>query len=291
MASAGLSSGQTKDLDYDRILTILFPETASWIPLKTMPRLGWADVKKIAPELTKAYLESKIDKASEGPECSFIQRLFAERDFQYFHNSFYRFDIDKDGADDIVYSGQHPCLTADGTIIWFGGKDGTDHFMVRQRVVWPMETLRIVPGTPPLVGSVAVNCCAALDDDYFTGDFDNLRWPGHRKILKRTVIPSSVLKPMKFTTPDQELVLRSSPAVDDEYNKGFSEYISTAVFGNILARYLPGCSGTIVGQDKKEGGELWYFVLLDEDCKSLRTHNPYDVNAGWISASHGIFVQ
>ncbi len=290
LGSAGLSAGQSEGRpDYDRILTILFPETASWIPVKTLPRLTSEEVKKLQPELSQAFLGSKLNDSEK--RMDFIRGLF----FDLKSTTLYRFDVDVDGREDIMYVGE--CFGASWytTIIWFNGEKG---YVIKQKQWWTDEMLRISPGKLALVGSVGPGCCGEMDE-YYKGDFDQpegkpsfysgLTEPV--KVFQRTAIPSSILKPMKFMAPDQELVLRYSPEINDKYEPGISKYLCCAVFGNILAKYIPGCSGTILGEERDKDGGRWYFVHLDEKCIPLRWHFPYEVNAGWIKASPGIIIQ
>jgi hypothetical protein len=286
LLSAGFATPQENEVDYAKVLTVLFPETESWVPLNQMRQLGREDVKKIEPELREAYFESRISKGQEGKECSFISRLFSTS-YEYRDNwkCFQQFDVDADGTEDVVYSGPSLCFNGNSTIIWFGGRGG---FTIKQTEWWPVKALRIAPGKPAMFGSVTVSCCAEVIDEYSMGNFENIRHQGPRRIPKGATIPSLAISPLKFSAPDQELVLRASPEINDKYNEALSGLMSNAVFGNVLSKYLPGCTGTIVGRNKDGSSDLWYFILLDEACELLRTHSPYcpyEANAGWVKAS------
>lgn len=288
LVSAAIFAGQTKEPDYDRILTTLFPKTASWIPVNSLPRLNPEEVKKLQPELTRAFLASKLNDSEDRND--FIKRLF----FNANSTILYRFDVDVDGGEDIVYAGECFGATWNTTIIWFNGdKD----FIIRQGQWWAMEALRIAPGKPAFLGSVAPGCCGEMDE-YYQGDSNNPKGMPSRsgvaepaRVYQSTIIPSTILKPTKFTAPDDDLVLRYSPEIDDKYNVNISRGMDCAVFGNILAKYIAGCWGTILGEKRDKDGGRWYFVRLDEKCLALRSHYPYNVNAGWIKASPGIIIQ
>jgi len=280
--------------DHSLILTLLFPDTEDWMPVERMPRLGRADLESVEPKLRTAYWGSQVSQRQESDECSLINRLFdpnwKSEDF------FYRCDVDADGEDDIIYAGPGFCAEGDVTIIWFGGKSG---FVIRQGHLWQIRALRILPGNPPRVGSVAVGCCDSQYDEYFSGTLANPRnaadesLPSRLRpkvILKDTTIPEILVGPTRFSVRAKELVLRSSPKADDRYEEGRGRYWGNAVFGNILSKYLPGCGGTVIGSNKKGESELWYFVLLD-DCERFRTHSPFEVSAGWVQATEVSLVK
>ncbi|MGE5681538.1 MAG: hypothetical protein ACM34K_11740 [Bacillota bacterium] len=58
----------------------------------------------------------------------------------------------------------------------------------------------------------------------------------------------------------------------------------TSSKGNVLSKFLPGCKGRIVLSQKDNNQTLWYFVVLDNENKHLRTHAPVDASAGWVDA-------
>lgn len=274
------SNLETVEPDYQLILRLLFPETATWTSINKMPTLGKACLTRIEGELRSAYLSSKLSNKHESKGCSFISRLF--EDIDDYAGFFHEADIDSDGVDDIIYSGWALCTEGYVTIIWFGSDT---HFVVRQESLWQTRTLSIFPDNPPRLGSVAVGCCSDPEDEYLLGTLVNPRMHGQRRITKHTTIPEVLLEPTKFRVRAEELVLRSSPKVEDQYDELASEFMFAAVFGNILSRYLPGMEGTILGQDKQGTSSHWYFVLLDGDWSRFRTHSPFGVNVGWVDAS------
>lgn len=256
---------------------VLFPETVSWLTIQTLRRPPVAYLREAQQQLVNAYVVSKIGKAGESADCSVIGRIFA--DDNLLKTCFFTCDADGDGADDIIYAGPAECAEGNATIIWFREEQG---FAVRQDVLWQMLALRVKPGKVPAISSVEVGCCAGLTDTYYVGTLDNFRLGGMRRILKDEVMPSVVVKPTEFAVTQRELVLRSSPKVNDRYDEGISQLQHSAVLGNVLARYLPGCTGVIVGRQKQKDGKVWYFVVLSEPCDYLRVHDPFSTNAGWI---------
>ncbi len=285
LAPEFLPAAQQKETDNDRILTILFPETTSWISVKDLPRVPPEDLKKLEPALRKAYLESNLGQDKYcGPDFSILDRLFSNaRESPGFEDTFYQIDVDHDGIDDVMYSGPDPCLTSDATVIWFGGSNG---YAIRQPGRMLIRVLRFAPGKPLLLGSVSVGCCGSLNDQYFLGEFERYHQAKKATMFRWTIEPPVVIKSMPFTFTGNELVLRLTPSVEDDYNEGRSEYLDAAAFGNIIAKYVAGATGTVLGTNGKDGNDLWYFVFMDIASNPRRTHNPYGkVNEGWVKAS------
>lgn len=272
--------------DYPLILRLLFQETATWTLIDQMPQPEKASLMRMEGGLRSAYWGSEISRQHESEGCSFINRLFDRiNDYGY---GFHQADIDSDGREDIIYSGGALCTEGDVTIIWFGNENG---FIIRQKSLWQVRTLSILPGNPPRLGSVAVGCCADPLDEYLLGTLVNPRRQGRQRITKHTAIPEFLIDPTRFKVRGEELVLRSRPESNDKYDDLASDFMASAVFGNILSKYLPGCGGICLGMEKPEKSNLWYFVLVDDGCERFRTHSPFEVTAGWVQASSIILLK
>jgi hypothetical protein len=109
-----------------------------------------------------------------------------------------------------------------------------------------------------------------------------MRRGGSKAITSKTQLPKQAVSTVSFTT-GKELVLRSSPRKIDTYDEVASEMTDGAVFGNILSKYLPGCTGHLLGRQPVHGKESWCFVVLSRECNPLRTHAAYSVNSGWTN--------
>jgi|WetSurSiteA1Bulk_404760.scaffolds.fasta_scaffold16672_2 hypothetical protein len=275
--------------DQSLVLTIIFPETAKWISVADMPTVESSDLEELGTKLKDAYNKSKIGQRFEDSGCPLINRLL-DKAFSFYLRHLHRFDINADGKDDIIYAGQSFCSDGDITIIWFGNDPD---FVIPMDYLWQRKALKILPGKNVEVGIIEAGCCGSLFDEYYVGTLDSPkknadpRIPGRLRpqtILKRTTLPKVLAGPTAFRAIGPELVLRFSPEIQNGYDESASGFIDNAVFGNILSRYMPGCKGTIIGENKEEGIDLWYFVLLD-DCGPLRIHSPFEVTAGWVKAS------
>lgn len=277
IATPCLSFGNEDPPDYLNISSMLFPETSSWGAITR--KVDGDTLMRIKPKLIDAYSKSKIGKEKETESCSFIERVFSE-EFS-FPQGFFSYDADDDGAPDILYTGSPQCRDGNSTVIWFSRGDG---YKVEQDVFWDVLTLRIKPGQPVRLASVSIGCCGSDEDDYFVGKLDNVRRDGVRSITTGTVLPEKQGKRQLFIADIKEFSLRSSPIENDDYDPDRSAGRWVAVLGNILSKYLPGCTGQVIGEKKSENQKLWFYVSLDEKCNSLRTYISSSVSAGWVAA-------
>ncbi len=262
----------SKDL---QLSTLFFPQTDSWTPLGQMPNPDMVFFESIEPKLKNALAKAKFHGQFEDTSNSFSRHLFSE--VQSSLSNFYIWDLDGNGSKDIFYSGRSYGSEGDITIFWFKEKDG---FIVRQNKPLYIKVLRVENKTLNL-SSVEVGCCDSRIDTYYKGHFKNIRRDGERRITKSTEVIIDKT-PTPFFKAKNKLVLRKSPRIDDAYDRDTSEWVDAAVFGNILTKYLPGCSGRIAGQTKDDYLRQWSFVLIGMDCNPLRFHSPFQVNAGWV---------
>jgi len=276
-ATPCLSFGNEDSPDYLNISSMLFPETSTWGTLTR--KVDGDTLKRIKPKLIGAYTKSKIGKEKESEDCSFIERVFSEE--YSFPQGFYSYDADGDGVPDIIYTGSSHCNEGGSTLIWFSRGD---EYAVDQDVFWDVLTLRIKPGQPVRLTSVSVGCCGSDNDEYFVGILKNVRMDGIRSITTGTVLPEKQGKRQPFIADKKEFSLRSSPIENDDYDPEGSAIRAVAVLGNILSKYLPGCTGQVIGEKKSENQKLWYYVSLDEKCNPLRTYISSNVSAGWVAA-------
>ncbi len=273
------SNAEESGPDYEKISVLLFPETSTWQIVSGMKRADAAFLSKIKQDLRKAYAGSKISKEYESEHCSFIERVF-DKEF-HFPNGFYRYDVDGDGIQDVIYTGTALCSEADSTLVWFGQK-GKPKYEIRQDVFWPMRTIRVNKGNQAGFTSVSAGCCGSITDEYFSGTLKAMRKGGVKTITSDTELPKQTLPSVVFKT-DKEMVLRSTPQQNDKYDEDASEITGGAVFGNVLSKYLSGCTGELRDKQTDQNNIPWCFVVLSKECNILRTHAAYVVNTGWTS--------
>lgn len=258
----------------------LFGDTLSWTPVNKMRKPDKAYLKENKKRLRDAYFANRTWNNEKTSCPSFIDTIFSP---QADYNKFFRLhDLDKDGVLDVLYTGDAICEEGDVTLIWYGHRNG---FAVANGIE-NILVIRINEGPELNLSSVEVGCCTDMVDRYFVGSFYNNPRSRSINILKTTRFPEQSEKPAPFIVKDRELILRSSPEVKDEYDEDASSLNNVAIFGNIVTKYLPGCSGNIISSHKDADSKLWYFVVLDELCGSLRTHVPYNVSAGWIDSTN-----
>lgn len=208
----------------------------------------------------------------------------------------------------LIYAGPNPCVEGNAVLIWLKTQHG---YVVKQDAAPNLQLLRIrknnqednKEGASLQFSSVAIGCCLDPIDVYSLGDIANGNKFGKYSVNNLTHIPSllaitpvaptaaitssaKLFSPFPFVVAKKELILRYTPERNDVYDKGRSEFESVAIIGNVVGKYLPGCSGEVVAEERDKNSQLWYFVTLNESCKALCTYHPYDyVNVGWIEAS------
>lgn len=267
--------------DYEKISALLFPETRSWTVVSRMRAADSTYLRANESELRKAYASIRIGTSLESDYCSFIERVFSQR--YGFPEGFRLHDVNGDGRLDVVYSGGAGCAEGNATVVWLGAGNG---FVVGQPSVAPVLALRILEGDPPRVSSVSVGCCGGVIDDYFIGRLINFRLDGKRSVKTGTTLPVETEEPPRlFVCTAKDVALRSAPVESDAYDASTSAFMGAAVFGNVLSRYLPGCTGVVLGRRTEAASRLWYFVAMDRSCDPLRTHDPFKVDVGWVEAS------
>lgn len=273
-------NGAQENSDPSRVSLLLFPETKSWTSIKqfTVPSIKY--LRDNQTLLTNSYQNANLYREMESKDCSFIERIFSTK--WDFPKHFYTFDVDGDGNLDVIYSGSSQCAEGDSTLIWFGNKLG---FTIKQETLWKVLTLRIKQGIPVRLSSVDLPCCGGTIETYHKGQLVNPAMEGTRNLINYTALPKKDEIPTPFTAPNTDLILRSSPVIDDTFDESSSHMEERAVLGNILSKYLPGSSGNIFGREYDAKSKLWLFVVISDESKYLRTYIPYDVDAGWIEAT------
>ncbi|MBR7777983.1 hypothetical protein [Undibacterium rugosum] len=254
----------------------LFPETRDWRTVSAQRTLSGAALAERQPALLAAYRQlSTSPNVLEGPDCSWSERAF-QHDLHDGH--FYTLDINQDGHEDVIYTGNALCAEGNATLIWFGNAQG---YTIKQDGIFREQLLRISADGSQL-SSVEDACCGALAEAYFIGSSDNLRQFARVKLHTATILPEHTLNQKSTVTAHQTLILRSSPSRQDRYDLGLSSMMQHAVYGNIVRRYLPGARYRILGSEYKQA-QHWLFISVNEDSDRLVTQDPYQgVRSGWI---------
>ncbi|MBX9756354.1 MAG: hypothetical protein K2X80_16470 [Pseudomonadaceae bacterium] len=120
--------------DPAQLALVLYPEAAQWLPasqLKPMTPTRFNGIKWL---LRKHYLEQPQLVANlESSDCSFITRTLDEAQPA---QSFYRQDINADGAPDIIYNGTANCREGALTVIWYGAANDQFSSKVRETLIY-----------------------------------------------------------------------------------------------------------------------------------------------------------
>ncbi|MBP8255840.1 MAG: hypothetical protein KAX37_00855 [Opitutaceae bacterium] len=258
-----------------QVSAVLYSATKSWREVSVAPNMSPELFSSVREKLRTAYLSSKLGKEPlEGPDCSFIARALEPAE----SSSIYQMDFDGDGKLDLVYAGSAQCAEGEATLVWFKTTDG---YVVRQPVLWPLRVLRLSPDAQTMT-SVAIGCCGDPVDQYHLGNLKNLRQYSRIRIAKDTALPQAPLASVQAFHNSSDTKLREAPLEKDGYDRGRSEFMGHAAFGNILRKYLPGASGVVLATETRKG-KRWAFVVVDSDDERLLIEAPYGVDAGWTA--------
>jgi len=260
-----------------QVSAVLYPDTKSWRLVSAAPKLSPEALRSIQDTLKAAYLSAKLEEwPLEGPGCSFIERVFEPSGSSPFH----QMDFNGDGKEDVVYAGSAQCAEGDATLVWFQTATG---YVVSQPVLWPLRILRVSPDAETM-SSVASGCCGDPVDQYHLGNLQNLRQYSRIRITQDTTLPKAQLASVRAFHNSSETKLREAPQEKDGYDRGRSEFMRHAVFGNILRKYLAGAAGVVLATATRKG-KRWAFIVVDSDNERLLIEAPYSVDAGWITGA------
>jgi hypothetical protein len=252
---------------------ILFPETASWVPISQLKKVSKDFIHINSAELINTIKQnSKVNQGTEY-RTPLSERLH-ESDFA----ECYIDDVNLDGIPDIIYSGTDPGTEEEITIIWLG--DGT-RYSLDPKSGKPYKLIS-------LTRSKNYQMCGyrGLGSDMPGAEYkvfgNSVESLFRSCFLWENVFPKTGIKPVKFTALRSELTLRKSPEIDNAINQEESEMCGTPVYGNILSIYSAGAKGRILGAMKDTNGNAWYFVSLSTDSFSARKKTTIKVNVGWV---------
>ncbi len=276
LPAAAVYATDSESPDHNRISEILFPETRDWQAIDSLPSPEMDRMLRDRWLLRSIYLKTEQHVLMEAPECSFITRAL----YEHFDLALFRVaDLDGDGFEDIIYSGPGECMEADATVVWFGAENGLATKAVR---IIPFRLLKVETEGRRRMSSVKTGCCGDIVDEYLIGNLVNPRLFARLRVHGALDIPKEMELVSRDYDARRKLVLRQAPIRKDEYDHNASGALAHAVFGNIVAEYLPGAKGTIVAFFKDDEGKRWGLLLVDDASQALRIGDPENINVGWI---------
>jgi hypothetical protein len=273
---------QATDRDFTGISAKLFPAARDWTCVSQMKHASATYLRENESKLKTAYAAAVKKSGLESEYCSFIERAFADK--YGFPQGFYIHDLNADGLPDVMYTGGAECGEGNATVVWYGATKG---FIVKQPEIENSMVLRVKEGKTPRMCTVAVACCAGQTDEYFLGNFLDTGLDIEKSLVVdiKTGMPVKTENmPLPFVGEANEMILRSSPARDNSYNKAMSGLMRAPVYGNILSKYRSGCKGEVLARKGDGKANLWYFVALDKTCRARATYDPFKANVGWVEA-------
>ncbi len=258
---------------------LIFPDSSQWKLLTDYPHPDekWLELEKW--HLRELYLKAQSAyNYMESPDCSFITRALYEN-YTNKRESFFQFDIDGDQQFDIIYCGPAHCQESMMTVIWFGiGGQPSSHYAKS----FPFQVLRLRPAKDPEIISYREGCCGDMVDVYNKG---SLNIPAKLSIgvFRDLLLKPEVSKPInKEFFAKNELILRSSPEIKNDYNEGMSVELGHAIFGNILRKYIYGAQYRLILQYTEKEGKNWGLVLVAESESKRSYYTPLKVHIGWM---------
>jgi len=132
------------------ILDLLFPQSAGWTRLSTLPHPSPHFLDDPIHVETLGYFDRL---QTDADRCSPMLRMFLRRDKP---NRFRSADVFGAGDDDLVYAGPKPCAEGDWTVIWRHGLTYTAQVSV---IILDAEVQRMLTGSQPKAAGVAAGCC------------------------------------------------------------------------------------------------------------------------------------
>ena len=276
LLAAATHAADSERPNHNRISEILFPDTRDWQAIDSLPSPEMDRMLRDRWLLRSIYLKTEQHVLMEAPECSFITRTLYER----FDSKLFRVaDLDGDGLADIVYFGDGECMEGYAAVVWFGAENGLATKAVR---IIPFRLLKVETEGRRRMSSVKTGCCGDIVDEYFIGNLVNPRLFARVRVHGALDIPKEIELVSRDYHARRKLVLRQAPIRKDEYDRDASGALAHAVFGNIVAEYLPGAKGNIVAFFKDDEGKRWGLLLVDEASRALRIGGPENIDVGWV---------
>ena len=274
MAPAAHARGFGSNL-YD-LSQILFPGTRTWQPVDSLPGSDMKMFLRDRELLRSIYLKTQQKMLIEMPECSFITRALYEHLDEHLFKSV---DMDGNGIADVAYFGPNQCDEGFAAIVWLEGPDG---LLERDVAIIPYRVLRVDTTESRRICGVEPRCCAGDVDEYFMGELLNPMGIADVRVHIGLNLPAGMKTAHEPYVVRRKTIMRLVPVERDEYPPDSTLSTSGAVHGNIIARYLPDATGTILAYFKDYKGRRWGLLEFDKNSRALRSDVTYDVDVGWI---------
>jgi len=103
--------------------------------------------------------------------------------------------------------------------------------------------------------------------------------------------PDKRMPVKKFILKKDEYRLRRQPFINDKYDAEDSDFERIPVNGNTLARFTKGSKGEAIAEQTDDKGELWWFVIMDDDAKTTYTRFYKDQNESKLGRMNPRFLE
>lgn len=218
--------------------------------------------------------------------------------FQDFNlDDFYIIDIDRDGLNDIVYSGDCKREGGGTAIFRYNGNNFEQLIFVYGVIYQVSDYESILPFSFSLI---IYACCG--DDKNIIEKYALILEDGNYKFILQTseyyygddvvttIFPKTFFeKPIAFKTIKEKYNLRFSPSINyvDEDDQSM-------IFDNVVITYPKNSIGYDIAKKKDKTGRIWWFVKMDnKSAKGMENIGTFSPNSkestyslGWMSSKY-----
>ncbi len=253
-----------------KLADLLFPSESS-VQLEQFPVLTEAEFNPI---------KDKVFKQLDSDACHIISTSDTPHEF------FRKYDLSGAGVDDVILSSYCAAMEY-RNFIWF--RKGNSLKYAGFMLGTPLKYYRPSKSEPYSIVVSEGWCCAG-----FVGKISLYKLKENRglykyKLEKRVMewggitIPDKRIAPVKFKIKSEKYALRDSPEIRNEPIDDIPG--GKKQIGNIIAEFPRGSQGEAIAADKDKTGQIWWFVLMDKDSKTITTLFYADngaYKAGWM---------
>jgi len=248
--------------------------------------IEWSEYEK---DISIDYKKSEIKKIKD----DLLEYLKENEILEESLSNFHFIDYDLNGVIDIVYSGDAGTETK-RTIVFKLGENGI-YSKIFDKFGVLISIYQISKFTPLTFVLKENPCCGNNQITYEIyqpinqGDKIELQASSKYCAIIGTELPKTLIdNPILFEVKNELYYLRLTPAVD---NEKFNEELN--ITGNIIAEYTIGAKGYAILERQDETGRVWWFVLMVNNNKPLKSmmdtgsnnENEY-YSIGWMSSRY-----
>lgn len=259
---------------HNRIMDLLFPEAADWVPLSRLPT---PEIGSFGDMMGERLWAATGQSFGDG-DCSTPLRLFTQAKVE---SLFHLADLGDGAGSALIYSAQAYCREGSLTLVW-RNFDTYSRGRIEAREYRP-KLLRIRQGAEPKYAGVEEGCCADPFSVYSLGSLTGRVYEQQVRVISDLVLPESATVKRGERAFKREVAFRIAPEAVDTYDEDASRYHGAATFGTIMRRYRAGVTARQVMDYRDPAGKRWGLYVIGEESDYLSIHEPIKANLGWIA--------